>query len=425
MNILSRLGINSLWLIIARIGTQVGMALFTILIARNMGTKAFGEYAFIASLILIGNVLTTFGTDMLLIRDIAATDDLEWLSPALFIQITLSIIFIAIIILISSFMSNEDPISVKALQIYSLSLLPLAFYTIFSTALRGRQCMRSYTIINLIIIVLQVGTALWVARKGANLITLSILFFFVQVLGAGAAGMLCSNQIPGFHLSLYFPIKKIWYLMKACAPIALLSLLSILYQRLNMIILPWLGGAEATGWFSAAARVIEAAKIGHVAVFTAIYPLMAQVNEMDKTKFSQVMRVPGVLLLSGALLVSLALSLLSKPIIILLYGYEYLPSISLLQIIAWMLVPYSINTFLSLTFIIKREESVVVSALIVGILAMVILTIWWVPLAGPLGVAWATLSAEIIQSIILLTLDSRQHQVLPAGGLNGFSKFSR
>jgi O-antigen/teichoic acid export membrane protein len=151
---------------------------------------------------------------------------------------------------------------------------------------------------------------------------------------------------------------------------------------------------------------------------------MAQVNEVDKTKFSQVMRLPGVLLLSGGLLGAFALSLLSKPIILILYGYEYFPSISLLPIMAWILVPYTINTFLSLAFIINRQESVVVSALIGGILALVILTIWWMRLAGPPGVAWATLSAEIIQSIILLTLDSRHHHVLSAGGLNGFSKFS-
>jgi O-antigen/teichoic acid export membrane protein len=54
---------------------QGAMALATILIARRFGSAGFGNYAFIASLVLIGNMLTTFGSDMLLISDIAARKD--------------------------------------------------------------------------------------------------------------------------------------------------------------------------------------------------------------------------------------------------------------------------------------------------------------------------------------------------------------
>ncbi len=359
MKIITRLGVNSLWLIAARIGTQAGMAFFTILLARRLGSAAFGEYAFIAALILIGNVLTTFGTDMLLIRNIAATDELDWLSPALIIQIVLSIILIVIILPASSFMPNVSPDAAVALQIYSLSLLPLAFYTVFSTALRGKQRMGSYTVLNLILIVLQVGVALWLVWKGGNLVTLAILLLLVQFLGAGFAGLLCSNQFPGFHLSWHFPAKHLWSLLKASAPIALLSLLAILYQRLSLLILPVLGGAALTGWFSAAARIVEAAKIGHVAVFTAIYPLMAQVYAEDKSRLSETFRLPWLLLLGGAITASLILSLLSKPLVAILFGFEYISSVPILQILAWMLIPYTINTFLGLAFLAKRQEAVV------------------------------------------------------------------
>ncbi len=424
MKILTRLGINSLWLITARIGTQVGMVLFTILLARKLGSSAFGGYAFIAALIMIGNVFTTFGTDMLLIRDIAATDELASLSPALIIQIVLSLLFIGIVFLASSFMTNVDKDTVIALQIYSLSLLPLAFYTVYSTALRGKQRMGAFTVLNLILILLQVCAALWLVWKGGNLITLARLLLIEQTLGAGLAGILCSRQIQGLHLSWQFPIKLMRSLLKASAPIALLSLLGILYQRLNMVMLPTLGGAEVTGWYSAAARVIEAAKIGHIAVFTAIYPLMAQVNAIDKSKLSQAFRLPWYLLLGGATLASFAINLLSKPIIAFAFGMEYSPSISILQILAWMLVPYTINTFLSLAFLAQGNEGVVTGALTMGIFVLAALTIWWEPLAGARGAAWAALTAEIVQSIILVTKDTRQHHVLSAGGLNEFSKLS-
>jgi O-antigen/teichoic acid export membrane protein len=424
MKILTRLGINSLWLIAARLGTQVGMVLFTILLARKLGSSAFGGYAFIAALIMIGNVFTTFGTDMLLIRDIAATDELASLSPALIIQMVLSLLFIGIVFLASSFMTNVDKDTVIALQIYSLSLLPLAFYTVYSTALRGKQRMGTFTVLNLLLILLQVCAALWLVWKGGNLITLAILLLIVQTLSAGLAGIICSRQIRGLRLSWQFPIKQIRSLLQASAPIALLSLLGILYQRLNLVMLPALGGAEITGWYSAAARVIEAAKIGHVAVFTAIYPLMAQFNAVDKSKLSKTFRLPWFLLLGGAVFSSFAIVLLSKPIVSFAFGLEYTPSISILQILAWMLVPYTINTFLSLAFLAQGNEGIVTGALTMGIIVLAALTIWWEPTAGARGAAWAALTAEIVQSIILVTQDTRQHHVLSAGGLNEFSKFS-
>jgi O-antigen/teichoic acid export membrane protein len=362
---------------------------------------------------------------MLLIRDIAATDELAWLSPALIIQLVLSVIIILFVFLVSSFISNEGNDAVIALQIYSLSLLPLAFYTVYSTALRGKQQMRAYTILNLVLILLQVGAALSLVWIGGNLFTVAVLLLIVQFLGAGVAGIFCSNQIPGFHLSWQFPRKQISSLLKASAQIALISLLGILYQRLNLIILPALGGAAVTGWFSAAARVIEAAKIGHVAVFTALYPLMAEVNAVDKSKLSTAFRVPWLLLLGGAVLASFAIYLLSKPIIFIAYGLEYSPAISLLQILGWMLVPYTINTFLSLAFLAKGAEGVVTSGLTMSILVLIGSTVWWVPLIGYRGAAWATLTAEVVQSIYLVTQNTRQNQALSVGGFNEFSNLSR
>jgi Na+-driven multidrug efflux pump len=89
-----------------------------------------------------------------------------------------------------------------------------------------------------------------------------------------------------------------------------------------------------------------------------------------------------------------------------------------------MLVPYTINTFLSLAFLAQGNEGVVIGALTTGIIVLAVLTIWWEPLAGVRGAAWAALTAESLQSIILVTQDSRKHHVLSAGGLNEFSKFS-
>ncbi len=126
MKLLQRVGRDSLWLTAARIGAQV-LALFTLLLARRLGNTGFGEYTFAITVIFIGNVLTTCGTDMYFIREIAASGDFSRLPAALWIQLGLSVIFIAGTWMFAPLVPNQSSAAVLTLKIYSLSLIPIAF----------------------------------------------------------------------------------------------------------------------------------------------------------------------------------------------------------------------------------------------------------------------------------------------------------
>ena len=159
---------------------------------------------------------------------------------------------------------------------------------------------------------------------------------------------------------------------------------------------------------------VEAAKIGHVAVFTALYPLMAQSLGPDSLRWSRGFRLPGLILLAGAFIAALALSLLAGPLVSFLYGTQYLLSIPLVRILAWMLIPYTLNTFLTLALLARREEREIVRALVLSTVTLVILTMWWVPVAGTAGAAWAALCAEVTQSFMLVLTDFRRTRVIHA-----------
>src|SRR5512142_2232274 len=60
-------GLNTFWLFMARLATQIQLILFTLLAARGLGVADFGQYSFIASTVVLGNVVTSFGTDTYII----------------------------------------------------------------------------------------------------------------------------------------------------------------------------------------------------------------------------------------------------------------------------------------------------------------------------------------------------------------------
>ena len=394
------------------------MAFFTIILAHQFGSAVFGEYTYIASIEVIGNVITTFGIDMLLVREIAATDRLLYLFPALVIQILLSIIFIVIVPIVSIHLPNLDLNAVIALRIYSFSMVPLAFFTIFTTIIRGKQRMASYASLNLALIILQL-TALFLLRlQGGGIIVLAILLLSVQVIGAILAGHLCQFQIQFFSQPFLDLVRQLFYLIRICAPIAVLGLLGILYQRLSLIIILSLNGTTSTGDYSAAARVVEAAKIGHVAIFTALYPLMAQVNATGKLNWASTFRLPILVLLGGAITASFILSWLAKPSISILFGSGYISSVSPLQVLSWILVPYTINSFRSLVFLAEDDVFIIMLSLMAGIITLVILTIWLEPLMNLKGAAWAALFSESLQSLILIGRYFQRHCNILIGSFN-------
>lgn len=400
MNTLKHLGRNTVWLLVSRVGTQGLLVLFTVLIARRLGNVGLGQYAFIASAIFLANTLTTFGTDMFLIREIAAGAGLRQLPAALFIQLALSVACFAFVG-ISPFLPNLDAPTIQGLFIYSFSLFPLAFFTVFTTALRGLERMDWYAILNLLVSLAQV-IALWVfVPAGGSVVAVAWVLLAIQAGAALSAGAICIFKIPNFLTAWRFSFEGLPDLIKASAPIALLGLLGMLYLRLGIYQVTFLSGAAVTGWFSAAQRLVEAFKTGHLALFGALYPILARTALQPNNDQRWLSKSLGWLLAISAFL-ALVLFVLAGPFVNLLYGSQFVPAIAAAQILCWLIVPYALNTFLSLAFLAQHREWFVARALFASLITLALLNQWWVPPYGLVGAAWAALLAESVQAVVLL-----------------------
>ena len=406
------LGKNILWLIISRFGTQGLAVLFIVVVARRLGSAGFGEYAFIAAAIFLGNALTTFGTDMLLIREIAASNDLSGLPAALIIQLILSGFFIAAVMLAAPALPNQSAAVVSALEIYSFALIPLAFFSVFTTALRGKQRMDAYTVLNLVVALLP-AVAVWFfmppGSAVSNIASLAILLLIVQIAGAIVAGVICTAQIPGFWQGWHFSLAEALALVKINAPIVLIALITILYQKISVAMVSTLDGPTVTGWFSAALRVVEASKTVHLAVFTAVYPAMAQVAySAGKTSLIDVrpwhgsFGRPWKLLLIGSGLASAAMFFLAAPLTGFLYGSDFAQAVPALKLLAWILIPFTVNTFFSLYNLANHKEKKVMGVQLMGLAVLIGLNAWWIPKWALTGACLAVIVAEGTQAVIYL-----------------------
>lgn len=398
----SQLAKDSFHVLAARLGAQGALALFTILIARRLGSAGFGEYAFIASAVFIGNMLTTFGTDMLLIREIATQRDFSHLIPSLFLQLSLSVALIVLARVLPA-LPGQSAAGWHALKIYSLALVPFAFFTVFSSVLRGLQRMDHYASLNLSTSLLQLAATFTFIRTGSSVVALAWLLLAVQVAAAALAAWLCRDQFSNFRSPAQFSLRQ----FRPILPLAALGILGILYQRLGILLVAFCLGAVATGWFSAALRVVEFAKTAHLAAFTVLYPALAKSQNRLKD-----FRAFWLVLLTGAFVAALGISLLAAPLTLVLFGAEYATSTPLLRLLAWMLVPFTVSTSLTLAFVAAHKERPVLVAHTIGLLTLVLCNSLWIPRHGVMGAGWAMLLAECLQGGVLLVQSSKKSLVV-------------
>ncbi|MEZ4518354.1 MAG: flippase, partial [Chloroflexota bacterium] len=399
----------SIWLLLARVLSQMLALAFSLLVARRLGEVVLGQYAFISTVLLIGNLATNLGTDTIIIRHVAAhetsqeTSDL--LTASLLIQLILSGLLIAGIWLLGGLLPNQTAETLPAFHLIALSLIPVAFSSIFSAVLRGREHMGAFLIFNLATTVTLVVGALVVTSRDGGLMGLALATLTAQTVGALVAAGLFRRLTPCLSWHIRRPSGDlVQTVVRTGFVLALGMVVTLLLGRLGTLSLSLLDSDAATGWFSAAARLVEGLKLIPAAVLGALFPVMARHNAQTDGR-SVPTFAPTRLLLIGLVLtivVAIAIDLLSGPIVMVLYGPGYEPSVTVLRILVWVL-PFSVVS-LSLSFwlVAAGQERIVLIVMIPALLISAGLMGWAVDRFGLTGAAAGSIGAEFIQMLCLL-----------------------
>jgi PST family polysaccharide transporter len=393
-----RVSLNSLWLLTGRILALGLNVIFVAMIARRLGVDAFGKYALYASIVYLGNFFTTYGTDVLLIREIARQGVMpDTVLSSLGLQLLLSCAWILAASGLGAFWIHDTQ-SLWVLVIFNLSLLPLSFQSVYNSILRALERMNIYALLNLLAIFAQAVSTYFFIHVSSDLPMLAILIFFCQVFMALVGYFCCRDVFPTFKFPDGVLLKEIWDLLRSGWRLALLAPLAALFQRLNLFILSFVLGVETAGVYSAASRLVEGIKIGHFSVSNSLMPSMAR---PAASKQASTVNLSFSFLLFLSLFFALSLSVFAAPIVKILYGISYETSAGLLRIIGWMLIPYTFSVYYSLSLTMNGLEALVLKANLLILPCAAILSFFLIKQFGVIGVAWAVLINEAVFAFLL------------------------
>jgi O-antigen/teichoic acid export membrane protein len=350
---------NTLWLFLVRASSQLFLAVFSVLVARQLGAAGFGQLAWMLSVVGIANVVSTFGTDTLLIREIAwdRAAQAKLLASSVWLQLGISAVAIAAIYLLADKAAHLRPGSSQLVMVYSLALIPLAFYSVFSAALRGHERMDLFLLLNLAVSGSLLLGAVILAALNGGLETLVRALLAAQAIGAVLAGWLCYNRLPGFRLVWQASLAQMVLLVRAAWPLALLTALGMFYQRLGILLVAHFMDFASAGRFAAAARVVEAGKVIHFAALGALLPYLSSSATPGSIAIrDRLNRLTLFTLLAASATITLAINILARPIVLRLFGEPFQPSIEALRLLSWGLVPFSFAAWASVKLVANRQE---------------------------------------------------------------------
>ena len=243
---------NAGWLFAGRVAAQGLAVVMTVLLAARLGVGGLGEYAFVSAVVLLANVGTTFGTDMVLIREIAGDGKLDRWPAALAVQLLLSMIAIAIIWAAAPFIPGQSDNVVVALRVLSLSLIPAAVFSVGTAVLRGAGRMRAYAVVGVAAAAIQLLAVAAIVGSNSDVQQAAFALLIGQLLVAVVAWLVCAGRVTGMRAVPAMSGSDVRAMARASASIGILGLLGILYQRLGAIAVSVMVGPVATGWYAGA-----------------------------------------------------------------------------------------------------------------------------------------------------------------------------
>lgn len=178
--------------------------------------------------------------------------------------------------------------------------------------------------------------------------------------------------------------------------------LPTIYTNLNTIILGSSQGDRATGIYNGASRFTGLAYNIFTTISRTVYPFFAR--KMDKHKLYVYVS------LSIAVIISLFLFALAEPLVLILLGEDFSPTIPVLRIVAFTPIAMSITNSYGVNYLVLRGKENIMRNIVIAITVVgCAMGIAGAYLYSYIGVAVASLVTQFIRAL-LVYLSARQIQ---------------
>ncbi|KAF5438171.1 Membrane protein involved in the export of O-antigen and teichoic acid [Candidatus Methanophagaceae archaeon] len=382
-----------------------------IYLARYLGTAEFGKYSFVFAYLAFFGVITDLGLQQILVREMSRDPSAapKLIGNAYFIRLILTVFAVVLSMIVISFMSYPKD-TTTYIYIATITLLFISFSDFYATIFQANLKMEYREIAKLAFKIISAVLIFWIIFSHGTLMQVMLVLVFSEMVKT-LVSYLFSRKLVRPRFEIDFVLWK--YLFKEAFPIALSSVIWIIYFRIDVVMLSIMQGDTPVGIYSAAYTLSEPLYLIPYAVTVSLFPIMSASFKSSKERLMNVCK-PGIrYLLIITLPIAIGTTLIADKIIFLIYGADFSGSATALQILIWTLVFSSINIVLLnlLTSVGKQKLNTLSSALCAVI--NVCLNFILIPIISYNGAAIATVATNVVLFIACFYFVSKHLQVFP------------
>ena len=382
-----------------------------IYLARYLGTVGFGKYSFVFAYLGFFAVITDLGLHAICVREMSRDSSIapKLIGNAYIIKLMLAVFAVAFSMIVITLASY--PLDTTTyIYIAAFSMLFMSFSDLYTAIFQANLRMEYNIIAKLSFKVLSAILILWIIFSHGTLMQVIIVLVFSEMVKT-LISYLFSRKIVRPQFEIDFGLWK--YLFKAALPIALSSVIWIIYYQIDMVMLSPMKGDAAVGVYSAAHKLFEPFTLIPHALMMSMFPIMSEAFKSSKERLIKSYTLSLKYLLIIALPLAIGTALLSDKIILLIYGTEFAESATAFQILVLSFVfTFANSLLLQLLIAIDKQKLTTLST---GICAIINITLNFIliPILSYNGAAIATVATNAVLFIACFYFVSKHLFVLP------------
>ncbi len=391
---------NALWAIISKFLSGIKLVIVGVIVARYLGPDEFGAYSYTISFVMLFAVLAEFRLHNILIREISKNEiNTESILGSAFLTcLFFSILgYLALFLLVRIIEDNTELRSL--ILIYGL--------TYFFQTLRFLRAFFIAKFKNLIIfkIEITVGLLVLISAVLISIFKISVLsFILLRIFDV----VLASILLLGFYQIRYKKVKE-WKFNRnisrqviiSSSPLVISSFALVIFQQFDQIMIKHILDEYSVGQYSASVSIISLIVFIPVVLTEVITPSLVKlkINE-DIRNYHKRLQLFSDYIIWSSIFLCVLVTLLSPIIVNLIYGKEFVESISILKIFTWQSVFIAMGSVAAQIMIIDDKHQIAYIKSVLGGFLNIFLNFIWIPKYGIMGAVWASLIAYATSSYI-------------------------
>ena len=179
------------------------------------------------------------------------------------------------------------------------------------------------------------------------------------------------------------------------------TMMVTIFAQTDRIMLKLMIDETQTGYYSTAITCISAANFVYAAIIDSFRPSILDAKKNNSPDFEKRLATLYAIITYLSLAQSIAMTILAKPIILIIYGEAYAPSIDVLRVAVWYVTFSYYGMVRNIWILAEQKQKYLWIINLTGAVANVILNYLLIPIMGVVGAGLASLLTQFFTNVIV------------------------